>query len=926
MNAQYHFKKPIFLKYPDDESVITSENGHKNARNSLSEQPYTESGVAPCPDMIVDSCCGFCPCECRIKVHMKSGRVVNIFGDPDDEIQGRVINFTDPPDQQIKEGGLCPKSQLMPQLTYNKYRITEPWKRVSEKSKGDLKDNDASSNIGLKPEFDKTSWDDALLEIAKKLKEFRDDKERGGANTIAVKMPSRSEREVGLMASQFMDLIGSKNRMGTGPICNDSGAQALGMSCGVGAYTNGWGTYYKKIGEKYVAQGKDIESSNYFFILGANLAEQRPVIFGNLLRAVKGYGGQKGTDAKMVVVDPRLTQTASKADEWLCIKPGTDMALVYGMIYHIINTDKIDKEFIGDESEKAWVKGYGKLVKHVIEKKYTPEWASDITGIDKDKIIRLADEYSTAKAACIIANAGISHHINAVDTYRVLIFLATITGNIGVPGGGLCFGNNAKVGTSLPKIKSEKKEQVWDMGANKPYAFPYPDYYAKSVVDGPEKYDLKNPYDYKLRAIFYSGNMLTQNANTSEVLEALEQLELFVKPTFLPEEDSRYADYILPITTHLEMDGVGVRRDDRAARWKERAIENPIGPTTNGPRHEKNLWIDLGLKMAEIEDKVNKNYWTGNLREEWKNSEKLWDDIIPANTKLSAGLTLKRMRDAIGQKNGNKNVPKPLRWPCPTEEHPGTSVMFLDDPIWKEIGVIKNRKYKDYRFWNKANKVIIYDCELQEKNAAIRFKTPYPSFTRIEKTLTFFPLYTIVRKFLILFLKRKNRFTKKVTILDPDEIVKNDENDKKHEKKNEYDKLIGGRQLVAKYPYQLITGRPSAVHFHSYTHWIWHAAQMDAHQTAQIHPKVAERYNLSSGDRVKISTPRGSIETPVLVWDGIQEQCIFVPQGFGDGQEVHKQVNKPVYQSVNYLTDNKYFDPTIGQLPYKSQVCRIDKI
>lgn len=902
MKSQILFQKTTILKSSERDlciSSLTDNNSESKKINSdSSPQPYTESGAAPLPDKIVDSCCGFCPCECRIKVHIKGGRVVNIFGDPDDEIQGRVINFTEPTHKQIKEGGLCPKSQLIPQLTYNKYRITEPWKRVSKRSKGDLSVNAGYSDVELKPEFEKINWDVALSEIAKKLKEFRDDKERGGANTIAVKMSSRSEREVGLMASRFMDLIGSKNRMGTGPICNDSGAQALGMTCGVGAYTNGWGTYYIKRAGKYIPQGKDIESSNYFFILGANLAEQRPVIFGNLLRAVKGYGGQKGSGAKMVVVDPRLTQTASKADEWLCIRPGTDMALIYGMIHHIISNGNVDHEFI-----KNWIKGYDDLECHVKASGYSPEWASKITGIDKNTIITIAEEYSAAKPACIIANAGISHHINAVDTYRVLIFLAAITGNIGVPGGGLCFGNNAKVKTSLPKIENNNQKKAWEMGEGEtPYAFPYPDYYARSVVYGSEKYNPNNRYDYKLRAIFYSGNMLTQNANTSEVVKALGQLELFVKPTFLPEEDCRYADYILPVTTHLELDGVGVRRDDRAARWKERAIEPPVGPKNNGPRHEKDLWIDLGWKMSEIEDKVEKTYWTKNLLHEWKSSKTLWESVIHKNAQGSGGLTYERLTNAA---KGAKDTPKPLRWPCPNKEHPGTSVMFLDNEIWTEI------REDGKRFWNDDNKVIIFDDKLENKMKQYGLSA-LPVFYTDRENVNMLPTLHYGENTPNPLLKGKNRFTQKVCVLKPDT--------------ENYDNEIGGKHLVAKYPFQLITGRPTAVHFHSYTHWIWQAVQMDGHQTAQIHPKVAARYEFKTGDKIKIITPRGSIEVPVLVWDGIHEQCIFVPQGFGNGQKVHTFVNKPVYQSVNYLTDNRFFDPTIGQLPYKSQVCRIDKV
>src|SRR5262249_8335470 len=140
------------------------------------------------------------------------------------------------------------------------------------------------------------------------------------------------------------------------------------------------------------------------------------------------------TKARLVVVDPRLTPTGAQADEWLAPKPHTDLALVLALLPHIIGNKLHDADFV-----RRWVVGFDKLKKHLEEKKYTPEWAEGVTGIPAARIRQLAEAYARARPAAIFCNAGISHQLSAFDTYRALAFLAAVTGNVGVPGGGCNF-------------------------------------------------------------------------------------------------------------------------------------------------------------------------------------------------------------------------------------------------------------------------------------------------------------------------------------------------------------------------------------------------------------------------------------------------------------------------------------------------------
>src|SRR5262249_36780261 len=140
------------------------------------------------------------------------------------------------------------------------------------------------------------------------------------------------------------------------------------------------------------------------------------------------------TRAKLVVIDPRLTPTGAQADEWIAPKPHTDLALVLAMLHHIIERHFYDAAFV-----KKWVLGFEELRRHLLEKQYTRAGAERVRAVPAAKIRSLAEGYPRARPAAIFCNAGISHQLNAFDTYRTLAFLAAITGNIGVNGGGCNF-------------------------------------------------------------------------------------------------------------------------------------------------------------------------------------------------------------------------------------------------------------------------------------------------------------------------------------------------------------------------------------------------------------------------------------------------------------------------------------------------------
>jgi anaerobic selenocysteine-containing dehydrogenase len=251
----------------------------------------------------VDSACQFCNSLCRLKVHLKAGRIIDVQGEPDDPVQA---------------GELCVKAALMTQLVYNRFRLKHPLRRF------------AGAKGAADSKFEAISWEEALHTIAQRFLALRD---RGEARAVANKTSGRLPRGVGSLVNRFFTLLGSPNATDVGPVCNDAGGNALAWTFGLGNFTNGYGLDG--------ATGKqDLGSARFLLFLGTNQAETHPVTFAYLLRE------RARIKAKLVVVDPRMTPTAAQADEWLAPKPHTDLALILAMLHHILVKNLHDRDFV----------------------------------------------------------------------------------------------------------------------------------------------------------------------------------------------------------------------------------------------------------------------------------------------------------------------------------------------------------------------------------------------------------------------------------------------------------------------------------------------------------------------------------------------------------------------------------------------------
>lgn len=788
-------------------------------RGNSGEFDFTRMSAALEPDTVVASACQFCNANCRLNISLKAHRIIGIQGEVNDAVQN---------------GNICVKAPMMAELVYSPLRLTTPLRRVSgEKGSPDSK-------------FEQVSWDDAMDTLARQLLKLRDS---GQARTIANRTTGRLPRGVGSLVARLFALLGSPNNTDVGPVCNDAGANALKMTFGVGNFTNGYG--------KDEATGQeDLGSARYLLFFGTNQAETHPVTFDYLLRH------RERTGAKFVVVDPRLTPTGALADQWIAPKPHTDLALALGILYHIVICDLYDQEFV-----KRWVVGFEELREHLKKSGYTPTWASKIAGLPRSAIMQIAEEYAGANPAAIFCNAGISHQLGAFDTYRVLSFLAAVTGNIGVLGGGCNFMHNTwpgdlhlpPLGVSSPKL---------------PPALPVgPDYFAESILTGKP---------YRLHAVITQGNPLLASANTERVKEAFRELDFYAYTGLFMEEAAYYADLILPVCSGLEIEGVYMRRDDRAIRWQHAAA-----PRVGEARPDWEIWIDLALALARNERHKPASYWTDAFPQEWKDYRSLWSQFV-VHTPGMAGMTVERLESRT----------EPLRWPCPSSDHPGVSALFLDHPSWYTAAEALGQRGK--RFLTPSGKAEIFTAALERQlvsagHAALPVFYTHPEVTGKNPTIMY-------EKEFVTNPVNPQALTRKVRVGVP-------HSDNVHDR----------------YPLMGMTGRSSVAHFASVTHWTYSGKQLNGVRLIQVHPKTARRLGIGSDDTIIVESPRGSITGTAILWEGIREDTIFVPNGFGSAQRVGDTFGGPRYQAANVLVDDRYYDNLSGQQAYKCFACRIRK-
>jgi thiosulfate reductase/polysulfide reductase chain A len=394
-------------------------------------------------------------------------------------------------------GKLCPRGAAGAKLLDDANRLKSPQKRVGN-------------------HFEPIPWDQALREIGARL---LDVKQRFGAQSVAwLRHPDISDA----WDVQFMRAFGSPNIFAS---------TSLGRACRNAACQVTLGA----------VPVFDFPNSRYILIFGRNFAESIFTADVNRMTEAKERG------AHIVVFDPRLTNTAALAHEWISIKPGTDGALLLALMSTLITEKLYDAAFV----EKHTV-GFAALADYVLDK--TPGWASHITDVPADTIRRIARELAAQKPACGIdpswRAAWGSLYSNSLQTARAALCLNALLGNYGAMGG-LIFPPKPKLGDlpfpSLPAVAAKRADSAGDG------QFPL-----AALTEGlpqklPEIILTGKPYPIAALVVNHA-NPARSLPNTPKVEEALRKLELLVVIDVQTSETAEFAHYILPESTYLERD------------------------------------------------------------------------------------------------------------------------------------------------------------------------------------------------------------------------------------------------------------------------------------------------------------------------------------------------------------------------------------
>jgi anaerobic selenocysteine-containing dehydrogenase len=429
-------------------------------------------------EKVVRSICGFCHSSCGLKILMSNGKISSVEGDPE---------------HPMNKGYLCLKARAIKPLIESDARLKFPLK----KTKGG---------------FVRISWDEALSFATEKLAAIR---EKNGAESLVrcSGAPVTYEARDGFL--QFTGVYGSPNQTGAGNLCHVPRHLAFVSAFG----------------------GKpepDHENTKLILLWGSNPTN------ANRLGGYAAYDGfhqvlqrAKKRGAKVVVIDPVRSETASTADLWIRPNIATDVALGLAMAHTILQENLYDKEFVNQ-----WVVGFEEIQRHV--EAMPPKRAEEITSVPSAQIMELARLYAKTEGALIHDGNGLDMHTNGVDMVRVICLLIALTGNIDKPGGNVFFSFAPQ--RPLPTVKTGTK---W-IGSEQFPLFPQVSFPAvkESLLSG-------RP-DRPAAMIVHHSNPALVQANQERTKKALANLEFLMVFDIFPTATTEIADLVLPAATDFE--------------------------------------------------------------------------------------------------------------------------------------------------------------------------------------------------------------------------------------------------------------------------------------------------------------------------------------------------------------------------------------
>ncbi|EGW40473.1 formate dehydrogenase subunit alpha [Desulfosporosinus sp. OT] len=576
---------PAFnLPYHESECVFCGSCVSVCPVGALTEKQMVGKG-RPWEVTKVQTTCPYCGTGCNFDLNVYEGKVIGVTSNPNAPVNGKA---------------LCVKGRFGMDMIYNPNRLTTPLIR---------KDG------VLVP----AEWDEALDLVATKFKEIKD---AHGANSLAALSSAHCTNEENYLLQKFMRaIIGTNNIDHCARVCHAPTVAGLAVSFGSGASTNSF---------------EEIPDAQVMFVIGANPTEAHPVVGTKMKQALA-----KG--AKLIVVDPRQIELAESSDLWLRLRPGTDVALLNGIMNIILANGWEDQTFIAERTED-----FDKFKENIHN--YPPEVVSEITGVPVAQLEQAARIYATAERAMIFYTLGITEHTTGTDNVMSLANLAMLTGNVGKKYSGvnpLRGQNNVQGSCDMGALPGDypgyqkvvnpqvqmKFEEAWGVSLDPNAGMMLPDMFPAAIRKD-------------LRAMYIMGeDPVITDADANHVRKGLESLDFLVVQDIFMSETAKLADVVLPGASFAEKTGTFTNAE-RRVQMVNQAIK-PIG----------NAKPDAEI-ISELANRLGYPFL-------YDSSEQIMQEVARL-TPLYGGISHARL--------GTQG----LQWPVPNAEHPGSKVLHQE--------------------------------------------------------------------------------------------------------------------------------------------------------------------------------------------------------------------------------------------------------
>ena len=618
-------------------------------------------------------------------------------------------------DSPINRGSHCAKGAATRELVHGDRRLRYPMKLVDG-------------------QWQRTSWDTAINEIGDKMNEIR---KKSGAESVYWLGSAKFTDEGAYLNRKFAAYWGTNNSDHQARICHSTTVAGVANTWGYGAMTNSY---------------TDIRNSKTLLFLGGNPAEAHPVSLQHLLE------GKELNRANFIVCDPRMTRTGAHATEYVRIRPGTDIPVLWGMLWHIFKNGWEDKQFIEQR-----VYGMDDIRKEV--EKYTPEEVERISGVPGEQLKRVAEKFAKERPSCLIWAMGQTQHTVGTANVRASCILLLATGNVGAPGTGAnIFRGHTNVQgatdlgldiVTLPLYYglAEPAWRHWSRVWEEDFEWLKSRFDTPALMNTPgipstrwhdatllAKDQVAQTDNIKCMFVMgHGGNTVTR---MPEAARAIASLDLLVvadphPTTWAVLAERKNGTYLLPAATSYETDGSRVA-SNRAMQWGEQIVK-PIFESKDdleimyllakklgfADRMFRNIKVNGNLPSAEdILREINRGGWsTGYCGQS--------PERIKSHMAHQADFDMRTQKATTGPNKGDYYG---LPWPCwgsPAIRHPGTPLLYNTNLSIKEgggtfrarFGVEREEKLPD----GSTRKVSLLGNGYYSKDSEI--KDGYPEFT-----------------------------------------------------------------------------------------------------------------------------------------------------------------------------------------------------